>query len=674
MEKNNTEFTYENSSKVEQTIVIDKDDFDLVQKDSRIHDTKLETKPTTFFKDAMKRFRKNKSSVAGGIILGIIVVLAFVLPLVMPYEIDAPLTSEIFLEPKLFDAGTGWWDGEKSYSNVVYDTKNEVPAGFEKRAVTDSVLTEEGEYFTDTVNDYAYGGDMLFYTDVIGAESEFTTGTLSSYYYTYDLANNYSLSVDFNDVNDTDNYTLGEYRIYFSYLVIGDDFLYSDPKEVELQGYSKDYTDINELDLTKALEDGGIDSSTVFVKKQQPEIVFELKASTETKQSLLIHSMEVTSDNTDEAAALKVISFDDANKALLNAKTTSGQASEGYWTVLQSKVNLSQANIIYADFKYDTYELKYGEVENQEFGQTLINSYIEKGYMELDLDDYLAIEEPTDADLAALIDSFVILDDLCPIRSVEDVSVFNVFNISVISVFGTKSLYRALGYSSMPKFLLGTDSSGHDLVKSSFAGLRISLALGIITSAICFAFGLVWGSISGYFGGNVDIIMERFCDVLGGVPWIVVMTLCIINLGSNLQTFALALCLTGWMGTSARTRTQFYRFKGREYILAARTLGASDTRLIFRHILPNAMGTIITASVLMIPSVIFSEATISYLGLGLTNLNSFGVILSSNQQYIQTHSALIVFPAAIMALLMISFNLFGNGLRDAFNPSLKGSE
>jgi oligopeptide transport system permease protein len=168
--------------------------------------------------------------------------------------------------------------------------------------------------------------------------------------------------------------------------------------------------------------------------------------------------------------------------------------------------------------------------------------------------------------------------------------------------------------------------------------------------------------------------MERFCEILGGVPWIVVMTLCILHLGNNFLTFFLALCLTGWMGTAGRTRTQFYRFKGREYVLASRTLGASDMRLIFRHILPNALGTIVTGAVLMIPSVIFSESTLAYLNLGLQGVQSFGVMLSENQKYISTDPHLIVFPATILALIMISFNLFGNGLRDALNPSLKGSE
>ena len=154
------------------------------------------------------------------------------------------------------------------------------------------------------------------------------------------------------------------------------------------------------------------------------------------------------------------------------------------------------------------------------------------------------------------------------------------------------------------------------------------------------------------------------------------MTLILINRPENMSTIlmvGIALCTTGWLGTASLTRTQFYRFKDREYILAARTLGASDFRLIFRHILPNAIGTLITSSVLMIPSVIFSEASLSYLGL-VNGMEGFGSVLSSNQIYMTTYPYLILFPSVVMALVMISFNLFGNGLRDAFNPSLKGGE
>ena len=135
--------------------------------------------------------------------------------------------------------------------------------------------------------------------------------------------------------------------------------------------------------------------------------------------------------------------------------------------------------------------------------------------------------------------------------------------------------------------------------------------------------------------------------------------------------------MTGWIGTAARVRMQFYRFKRQEYVLAARTLGASDLRIIFRHILPNAIGTIITGSILMVPSVIFSESILSYLGivdLTASDITSIGAMLNAGQASLQYAPHAIFFPAIFVSLLMISFNVFGNGLRDAFNPSLRGVE
>ena len=168
--------------------------------------------------------------------------------------------------------------------------------------------------------------------------------------------------------------------------------------------------------------------------------------------------------------------------------------------------------------------------------------------------------------------------------------------------------------------------------------------------------------------------MERILDIISNIPSIILITICVLNLGQSFSVFILAMCITGWIGTASITRTQFYRFKRREYVLAARSLGASDARLIYRHILPNAAGTIITSSVLIIPSVIFSEASVAYLGIGLQGQSSLGVILSDNQVNISTNQYLLIFPSVILALLLICFNLFGNGLRDAFNPSTKGSD
>ena len=140
-----------------------------------------------------------------------------------------------------------------------------------------------------------------------------------------------------------------------------------------------------------------------------------------------------------------------------------------------------------------------------------------------------------------------------------------------------------------------------------------------------------------------------------------------------------AFVLTGWIGTAATVRMQFYRYKKQEYVLAARTLGARDRRLIMKHIFPNALGTIITSAALYIPSVIFSETSLAYLGIiSLNNpsegIISLGALLTSGQAAISTFPHILLFPAIVIALLMVSFNLFGNGLRDAFNPSLRGSD
>ena len=348
------------------------------------------------------------------------------------------------------------------------------------------------------------------------------------------------------------------------------------------------------------------------------------------------------------------ISITDATKFINNGD----KSTLGYWSCTGRK-GIHNSAIYYCDYVYDTYSLVYGDADVVTYSATELQSWIDAGWCSY---DYKVGPE-----------SFVRLTDECPIDSVESQTLKTVTK-KLSSIDGRGFGYRKLGYDEAPKFLFGTDVSGFDLLKRAFAGLRTSLLLGVCSFAFCFPFGLVYGAIGGYFGGNVDIFMFRFTEILGSVPWTVVMTLCILHLGNNFGTFILAICLTGWIGTAGRTRSQFYRFKGREYVLASRTLGSSDMRLIFKHILPNGMGTIITSSAFMITSSIYTEASLAYLNLGLQGKQSFGVMMSSNQQYLAVYPNLVIFPAVIMALMMISFNLFGNGLRDAFNPSLKGSE
>ncbi len=232
-----------------------------------------------------------------------------------------------------------------------------------------------------------------------------------------------------------------------------------------------------------------------------------------------------------------------------------------------------------------------------------------------------------------------------------------------------------------PYFLFGTTNSGQDLFTCLASGARFSFVFAILVAVVNLAVGAVWGAIAGYYGGRTDLIMERITDILSAVPFMIVITLLKYHFSTG-NNHALLLFIsffaTGWIGMAGTVRMQFYRFKNQEYVLAARTLGASDKRIMFKHIFPNSLGTIITSCVLIIPSMIFSETSLSYLGiinLGAGgNMTSVGTLLAAGQPYLASYPHTLLTPSLFISLLMLSFNLVGNGLRDAFNPSLRGTE
>lgn len=229
-----------------------------------------------------------------------------------------------------------------------------------------------------------------------------------------------------------------------------------------------------------------------------------------------------------------------------------------------------------------------------------------------------------------------------------------------------------------PSYIMGTNVMGMDMFCAIGAGARFSLIFALLVSAINLTIGAIYGAIQGYYGGYVDLFMDRISDILSGVPFVVVTTLFQLHLSQKvgpIVSFLFAFVLTGWIGMAALTRKQFYRFKGQEFVLAARTLGAKDWRIMFKHVFPNAIGTIITSCALVIPGVISSETTMTYLG--IVNLSAFagttiGTLLSQGRAAVTSAPHAILWPSIFLGLLMISFNLFGNGLRDAFNPSTRG--
>ena len=199
--------------------------------------------------------------------------------------------------------------------------------------------------------------------------------------------------------------------------------------------------------------------------------------------------------------------------------------------------------------------------------------------------------------------------------------------------------------------------------------------MATVITVINMIIGIILGSIMGYYGGTLDILFERFVDIIGNLPFMVILTLLILRYGSGFAIIIFAFVFNGWIRFYGTTRMQFYRYKNRDYVLAARSYGAGDARIIRKHIFPNAIGTLITSFSLAIPSFIFTESIYSFLGIiKYSKTTSIGRMLSEGQTVMQRSSHMLVFPAIYISILMITFNLISNGLRDAFNPTLRGVE
>lgn len=238
-------------------------------------------------------------------------------------------------------------------------------------------------------------------------------------------------------------------------------------------------------------------------------------------------------------------------------------------------------------------------------------------------------------------------------------------------------VYRHDG--KLPAFWFGTNNAGQDIFSRLASGLRTSLLLALLVSLISLVIGIIVGSITGYFGGRTDLIIGRIQDVLIGIPTIVVLTLIYLNWiqPGKIPMFGgllLGFCIFSWVTYAKSIRTQFFRFKGNEYVLASKTLGARAPRLMFKHVFPNALGTLITIFALAIPSVVLSEVVLYFLGilqLGEGG-SSLGVLINEGSAALTTAPFIIAFPVVVFGIIMFSFNLLGNALRDSFDPSQRG--
>jgi oligopeptide transport system permease protein len=220
--------------------------------------------------------------------------------------------------------------------------------------------------------------------------------------------------------------------------------------------------------------------------------------------------------------------------------------------------------------------------------------------------------------------------------------------------------------------IFGLDDLGRDIFARIWVGGRVSLTIGIVGAFISLVVGVLYGGISAYFGGLVDDIMMRILEILVGIPYMVVVIIVSVFLGKGMSSLMIALCITSWTGLARLVRGQILQLKESEYVMAANVLGTSSLKIITKHLIPNTLSIIIINTTFTIPGFIFSEAFLSFLGMGIQPpLTSWGAMASLGQQQMAYYPHELIFPAVAISVTMLAFNLLGDGLRDAFDPKLR---
>ena len=221
-------------------------------------------------------------------------------------------------------------------------------------------------------------------------------------------------------------------------------------------------------------------------------------------------------------------------------------------------------------------------------------------------------------------------------------------------------------------FWFGTDELGRDVFTRVWWGARISLFVGITASLIDLIIGVFYGALAGSIGGKVEEVMMRFADILYSLPYLLVVILLMVVIGSGITTIIIALTITGWISMARIVRGQILQLKQLDFVKAARALGASPLRILWQHLIPNTMGPIIITVTITIPTAIFAEAFLSFLGLGVqAPIASWGTMANDGLSALRYYPWRLFFPAGFISITMLSFNLLGDGLREAFDPRLR---
>ena len=629
----------------------DSSKFKLVQENDRLKDKPLLTKQLTYFQDAMIRFTKNKYNVIASIVLLVMILMSIFVPIFTPSRFyDTTNATLSTLPPRVpILENLGILDGSKFFKNQPIDSTT-IDSNTGLGYPTNGFYSEFID-FSSLENSVVYGSDKspLF----VGGLNEIyvNKGLTSIAVISKDLItidNNYRLSMDLVSISDS-----GTLHVYLSNSNLNSNISNWDDEDLLLLG---------------SVSNDGIQNTDPLFGLGNPKTGYIIlrfvldEPSVSGRDKVVINYIKVLNAMEDEV------------------KDLSGyELSTFTFFIISSSENglflRKDAEMIISSFRYDLYGALFKDspriIGTNEYNKILSENPGMAESIVIDPDNPNAWK----------------FDEGFPISSVTDLDTIVIAGISYTNYKVEMNGRYALGFEELPYFLFGTDVFGKDLFVLIWLGLRTSLLLGFLAALFNIVIGIIWGAISAYYGGQVDMLMERFTDIWGSFPSITMIGIIQVLFGPGFIALFIFVVYDGWIGAAKVTRFQFYRYKGSEYVLAARTLGSSDRRIIFKHILPNALGTIVTRVVLSIPSVIFLEVNLSFLGFGIGNGQtlsigpieltgtSIGVILNDGQQQIFAGNLwLVIFPSIIIAILMITFNMFGNALRDALNPQLRGSK
>lgn len=628
----------------------DKSLFSLVQENDRLKDKPLQTKQLTYFQDAMLRFTKNKYNVIASIILLIMILMSIFVPILTPSRFYETTNSELSTLPPRVPLleNLGILDGSKLYENQPVDPTTIDPEtgigyptlGFEEQYIDFSTLENQIIVGTDK-SPLFVGGTVELYVNTSRTSAAVISSEIVSLF-----------AGDYVNINIESMPAVGVLEVYLSPVNLTSSLTGWDDDQLLLLGT------VNQSGETSLPQVDGLENGFLVLR-------YVLDApSSSGRDKIVFDEVTLVSGNTGEPTKV----FTGYNLSIFTFFILDTVNENGRYL-------RNGAEMVIASFRYNEYEALFSDkprtIGTSEYNQILADN---PGMAET------ITVDPNNPDAWTFAEGY-------PISAVTDVDRIIIAGREYVNYKVALNGRYSLGFEETPYFIFGTDVFGKDLFVLIWLGLRTSLLLGFLATLFNIIIGIIWGATSAYYGGQVDMLMERFTDIWGSFPSITMIGIITVLIGPGFLALFIFVVYDGWIGAAKVTRFQFYRYKGSEYVLAARTLGSSDGRIIFKHILPNALGTIVTRVVLAIPSVIFLEVNLSFLGFGIGNGQtltlgpieltgtSIGVILNDGQQQIFAGNLwLVIFPALIVAILMITFNMFGNALRDALNPQLRGSE